>query len=79
MIDALGVPLDAEIATHIYLAILTDTGGFRHSHITPRTFESADALVEAGVDAAALARLVYEQQHHRQAEADWRAPRRRWR
>ena len=34
-----GRPADAEIATHIYLAILTDTGSFHHSNITPRTFD----------------------------------------
>ena len=39
LIRALGVPLTLEIATHIYLAILTDTGSFHHSNITPRTFD----------------------------------------
>ena len=36
---ALGVPLSREIATHIYLAILTDTGSFHYSSISPRTFD----------------------------------------
>ena len=36
---ALGVPLSLEIATHIYLAILTDTGSFHYSSISPRTFD----------------------------------------
>ena len=40
IIKALGVPLSEEIATHIYLAILTDTGSFHHSNITPRTWWS---------------------------------------
>ena len=61
VIDALGVPWTIEIGSAIYLAILTDTGGFRHSHITGRTFEWCRRATEAGVDAAALARLVYEQ------------------
>jgi phosphoesterase RecJ-like protein len=39
LIRELGVPLSVEIATHIYLAILTDTGSFHHSNITPRTFD----------------------------------------
>ena len=39
LVDALGVPLTPEIATHIYLAILTDTGSFHYSSITPRTFD----------------------------------------
>jgi bifunctional oligoribonuclease and PAP phosphatase NrnA len=61
VIDALGVSWTQEIGSAIYLAILTDTGGFRHSHITSRTFEWCRRATEAGVDAAALARLVYEQ------------------
>jgi len=61
VVDALGVPWSVEIASALYLAILTDTGGFRHSHISARTFEACRRAAEAGVDAAALARVVYEQ------------------
>ena len=61
VIDVLGVPWTHEIGSALYLAILTDTGGFRHSHITGRTFATCRRATEAGVDAAALARLVYEQ------------------
>ncbi|PYR72613.1 MAG: hypothetical protein DMF86_23025 [Acidobacteria bacterium] len=60
LIRALGVPLTKEIATHIYLAILTDTGSFHHSHITPRTFEICRQTVEAGVNPAAMARRVFD-------------------
>jgi phosphoesterase RecJ-like protein len=49
-----------EIATHIYLAILTDTGSFHHSNITPRTFDICRQAVEAGVNPAAMARRVYD-------------------
>jgi phosphoesterase RecJ-like protein len=54
------VPLDFEIATHIYLAILTDTGSFHHSNITPRTFDICRQAVEAGVNPAAMARRVFD-------------------
>jgi len=60
VIEALGVPLSLEIATHIYLAILTDTGSFHHSHITTRTFEICRRAVEAGVNPAAMARNVFD-------------------
>jgi phosphoesterase RecJ-like protein len=60
IIKALGVPLSEEIATHIYLAILTDTGSFHHSNITPRTFEICRQTVEAGVNPAIMARRVYD-------------------
>jgi bifunctional oligoribonuclease and PAP phosphatase NrnA len=60
LIRALGVPLSLEIATHIYLAILTDTGSFHHSHITPRTFDICRQTVEAGVVPATMARRVFD-------------------
>jgi phosphoesterase RecJ-like protein len=60
VIRSLGVPLSFEIATHIYLAILTDTGSFHHSHITPRTFDICRQTVEAGVNPAVMARRVFD-------------------
>jgi phosphoesterase RecJ-like protein len=60
LIRALGVPLSIEIATHVYLAILTDTGSFHHSHITPRTFDICRQCVEAGVTPAVMARRVFD-------------------
>lgn len=60
IIRALDVPLDLEIATHIYLAVLTDTGSFHHSNITPRTFDICRQTVEAGVNPAAMARRVFD-------------------
>ena len=61
LIDALGVPLTIEIATHVYLAILTDTGSFHYSNITPKTFDICGRLVSAGVNPAAMARRVFDQ------------------
>jgi phosphoesterase RecJ-like protein len=60
LVVALGVPLTQEIATHIYLAILTDTGSFHYSSISPRTFEICRQTLEAGVDPVAVARNVYD-------------------
>jgi len=60
VIRELRVPLTLEIATHIYLAILTDTGSFHHSNITPRTFDICRQTVEAGVNPAAMARRVFD-------------------
>jgi phosphoesterase RecJ-like protein len=61
LIAALGVPLTIEIATHVYLAILTDTGSFHYANITPKTFDICRQLAEAGVNAAAMARRIYDQ------------------
>ena len=61
LIEALGVPLTIEIATHIYLAILTDTGSFHYSNITPKTFDICQRTVKAGVNPATMARRVFDQ------------------
>src|SRR5262249_48291417 len=58
LVRALGVPLTPEIATHVYLAILTDTGSFHYSSISPRTFDICKACLEAGVDPGDAAREV---------------------
>jgi phosphoesterase RecJ-like protein len=60
LIDALKVPLTAEIATHIYVTILTDTGGFHYGNITPRTFDICRRCTEAGANPAAIARAIYD-------------------
>jgi phosphoesterase RecJ-like protein len=60
VIRALGVPLSREIATHIYLAILTDTGSFHYSSISPRTFDICRQLLEAGVEPVRVSRQVFD-------------------
>ena len=60
LVRALGVPLSKEIATHVYLAILTDTGSFHYSSISPRTFDICRECLEAGVDPVLVARNVYD-------------------
>ena len=60
VIVALGVRLTPEIAAHIYVAILTDTGGFHFSNITPRTFEICRRCTEAGAQPESIARAVFD-------------------
>jgi phosphoesterase RecJ-like protein len=60
LVKALGVRLTAEIATHVYVAILTDTGSFHYSNISPRTFEICRETLQAGVDPVTVARRVYD-------------------
>ncbi len=59
LVGDLGVPLTLEIATHVYVAILTDTGEFRHSNITPVTFDICRRCVEAGVSAPEVAQRIF--------------------
>jgi phosphoesterase RecJ-like protein len=60
LVRALGVPLSTTIATHVYLAILTDTGSFHYSSISTRTFEICRECVAAGVDPVMVARNIYD-------------------
>lgn len=60
LIEALGVAITREIALHVYLGVLTDTGSFRHGSMSARTFEIARRSVEAGLDPAAMARQVFD-------------------
>ncbi len=60
LVQALGAPLSLEVATHVYVAILTDTGSFHYSSISPRTFDICKAALLAGVDPVLVARNVYD-------------------
>jgi phosphoesterase RecJ-like protein len=61
LLDELGVPLTLEIAVSLMTAILTDTGSFRFSNVTPRTLSMAARLVEAGALPGPVYEAVYEQ------------------
>jgi phosphoesterase RecJ-like protein len=60
LIKELGVPLSHEIATHVYIAILTDTGSFHYSTISPHTFEICRECVMAGVNPQDVARAIFD-------------------
>lgn len=59
LIDALGVPWTRPIAEHLYLAIATDTGGFRHGPVSARTFEACRRIAETGIDPSELSRRIF--------------------
>ena len=60
VIDALGVPWTRDIACHLYLAVSTDTGGFRYGPMSARTFDVARRIALAGVDTAELSRTIFD-------------------
>lgn len=57
--QALKLDITPEVATSLYAAILTDTGGFRFSNTTPRAHAIAAQLLAAGVDPEEMYRRVY--------------------
>src|SRR5256885_15249240 len=54
-----GVPLDREIATCLYTALMTDTGSFMFEGTNEHTFAIARELVLAGADPSSCARHIY--------------------
>jgi bifunctional oligoribonuclease and PAP phosphatase NrnA len=54
------LPLSEAAADALYAAISTDTGSFRYSNTTARTFEIAGELIRSGANAARIANKLYE-------------------
>ncbi len=60
VLNALKVAIDKNIATNLYTAILTDTGGFRYSNASAESLRAASVLVEAGAKPWDITKEVYE-------------------
>lgn len=58
--EFLQVPLDAEMATAIYVSLATDTGFFRYSNTTLRAFDAAARLVRAGANPGEVSLWINE-------------------
>ena len=51
--------INKEVATHIFVGLMTDTGSFAYSCDSPETFESAAELIRYGVDVKTTHDLIY--------------------
>jgi len=60
LIDRLGVDVDRDIATCLYVGLATDTGSFKFDATTPEVLRLASRLVEAGARPAEVARRVFD-------------------
>lgn len=56
----MGVPVDREMATAMYVSLATDTGFFRYTNTTLRTFEAARDLVECGANPGQVSLWINE-------------------
>jgi phosphoesterase RecJ-like protein len=65
LMRALGHPITPDIALNLFTAIHTDTGSFRYSNTTPRTFQIAAELTAAGADPALVADRLYQRRSPR--------------
>lgn len=68
LISSQHLPMNAEIAENLFVAISTDTGSFQYSNTTARTFEIGAELVACGVDVGRVSQLLYESYPRRRTE-----------
>lgn len=62
VLSAMKFDIGLDVATNIYVAVLTDTGSFHYGSSSPEAFEVAGEMVRRGVDPWAVAEQVYETQ-----------------
>ncbi len=55
-----GLPIDDAVRQNLFIAISTDTGSFQYSSTNARTHLIVAEMIEAGLDTARLAQLVYQ-------------------
>ncbi len=60
MLKPLGAPLTLEIAEALYVGLVTDTGKFMYENTGPSAHLMAASLLEAGIDAQAIYRRLFE-------------------
>ena len=60
LLRALGAPISPSVATNLYAALFTDTGGFRHENTTEAALRLAATLVAAGADPGWVALKSYK-------------------
>ena len=60
LLDRLDVPLDAEIAECLYVALSTDTGSFKFDMTTPRVHEMAARLIATGISPGTISRRIFD-------------------
>ncbi len=60
LLTTLGAPITADVATNLYAALFTDTGGFRHENTTEAALRLGANLVAAGADPGWVALKSYK-------------------
>ncbi|WP_027660144.1 DHH family phosphoesterase [Salinispora fenicalii] len=60
LLSRLGVPLDAEIAECLYVALTTDTGSFRYEATTAAVHRFAARLLATGISPGDISRRVFD-------------------
>jgi bifunctional oligoribonuclease and PAP phosphatase NrnA len=73
LIEQWNVPISKEIATAIFVALVSDTGWFQFSSTRPFTLRLGAELIEAGVDTDRLYQLLYQNERAERVSLQTRA------
>lgn len=60
LLGEMGQKPDTDVAVNLYIALSTDTGGFRYSNTSARTHLIASQLISQGVNVAEISRIVFD-------------------
>ena len=60
ILKANGIEIDADSATCIYTALVTDTGSFQYESVNEKVFECAADLVKSGVKPDFVAKMLFQ-------------------
>ena len=58
--EEMGTPVTVDMANDLYLGIVTDTGNFKYSSVTPDTLRRAAALMEQGADFSGITKIIFD-------------------
>lgn len=72
LLHLLGVKIDRPIAAALYTGITTDTGCFKYINVTPATYRIAADLVETGIDAPGINRVMFDTKSRARMEMERR-------
>ena len=60
VVQKLGVEIDCNLATYLYMGLCTDTGNFAHSNTSKEVFDTASKLVGCGADIQLVNRVFFK-------------------
>ena len=66
----MGIELDRDTASALYTGVSTDTGCFKYSNTTGRTLRIAADLLDLGVDAAAINKVMFDTKSKKKIELE---------
>jgi len=69
LLKLLNLEIDRDIATCLYVTLITDTGGFCYETTTAATHRRVAELIEAGVDVRDVSRRLFEEKPLKSIEA----------